>query len=237
MKTYSSAITAYRTANGGFWQRNFLTFTVRDRTTGDPAYYHFWDGDDNVSVYVIRPSDGATVLRDYFGGGHILALDPIVRSAGTGIRNTSLKLSGVSTQVLDMIQGYDCRDGAFEWHVGEAEQDTGKLVDTPVIEFEGFVDTVEHEDGAVDFGGGQAESAFTVSIAPHISTLLRTNPDVRSRAVGQERSGDEIFKYASAANTWNPVWGKGGKQHGGKNRRRRRNRDRPDNPDTWNDHT
>lgn len=237
MKTYSTAITSYRTGNGGYWQRNFLTFVVRDRTTLAAVTYNFWDGDDNVTVEVRNQSTGALEFRDYWGGGHLLELDPIVRSEGTGVRNISIRLSGVSTQVLDMIQGYDCRDAVFEWHVGEAEESTGILVDTPVCEFEGFIDTVSLTDGSIDVQGGQAESSFEISIASHISTLLRPNPDVRSLEVGQERSGDDIFAYADAANTWMILWGKGGKKHKGDRRGRRRNNDRPGDNDPWNDHT
>lgn len=228
MKIYSTAINNYRAAQRGFWQRNFFTFVVRDKSTGAAVTYNLWDGDDNVTVQVVNQNTGALEYRDYFGGGQIVSVNPIVRSEGTGVRNISVRLSGASPQVLDMVQGYDCRDAVFEWHIGEAEESTGILVDTPDCEFDGFVDTIDLSDGAVDPNGGQAESNFDVSGSTYMTTLLRTNPAVRSKEFGNDRSGDGILSHSDAANQWTMLWGKKGRsKNGGSDGD---GRDKPSNP-------
>jgi hypothetical protein len=214
MKTYSSAITNYRAAQREFWQIVFLSIKVRDRSTGDSEWFHFSSRDENETVQVRDPQTGSLEYRDYIGGGCIVGMDQLVRSEGTGVRNFSVTLSAVSDDVQDMIQGYDCRDAVVEVHVGEGEDSTGLMVDTPVCEFEGFVDTVDRQDGAAPVEATEpAPSVFVVSMTSHIATLLRINPDMRSHEVGEERGGDDIFIHSDAANQWDIMWGKRGHRH------------------------
>jgi hypothetical protein len=235
MKTYSTAIANYRAARQEFWQIDLLSFKVKDRTTGDPHWFHFSSRDDDEAITVIDQTTGSTDLRSYFGGGHIVAMDQLVRSEGTGVRNFALVLSGVSQAVQDMIQGYECRDAVFEWRIGEGEDSTGLLVDTPVLEFEGFVATIDREDAALAIDGDDAGATtmFKVSVVSHIDTLQRANADMRSPEVGQERSGDDIFLYTAESNTWEILWGKKGHQHkrDGEGRNGRDGRDGGHSPD------
>jgi hypothetical protein len=233
MKIYPNAITTYRTAQKEFYQINLLSFKVRDRASGNPQWFHFSNRDENETIQVRDQSTGALEFRDYVGGGSVVGMDALIRSEGTSVRNFSLTLSGASEEVLDMIQGYDCREAVFEWHIGEGEEGTGLMVDTPVCEFEGFVDAIEHEDAAIDFEASTpAASGFAVSITSHVSTLQRANPDMRSHEVGQERSGDDIFLHSDAANHWDVMWGKRGHRH--KDNDGGDGRDRPTEPgDPW----
>lgn len=235
MKTYSTALANYRGALKEFGQVDLLSFKVKDRTTGDPQWYNFSSRDEDETIFVTNLATGDSEARDFFGGGHILALDPLVRSEGTGVRNFTLVLSGASDKVKDMIQGYDCREAAVEWRIGEADEDTGLLVDTAVLEFEGFVDTVDREDGALTVADDQpADSNFKVSVVSHIAALQRANPDMRSPEIGQDRSGDDIFQYAAESNTWTILWGKEGKKGAGKNHGDGKGRDRhPNDYDPW----
>jgi hypothetical protein len=237
MKTYSTAIGNYRAALREFGQVDLLSFRVRSRNSpSEQVWFNFSSRDDDETIFVTDLATGDSEPRDFFGGGHIVALDPLVRSEGTGVRNFTLVLSGASESVLDMIQGYDCRDAIIEWRIGEAEDDTGLLVDSAVLEFEGFVDTIDREDAALTFDGGQpADSNFKVSVSSHIAALQRPNPDMRSPEIGQDRSDDDIFLYAGAANTWTILWGKEGKKGGGKDPGDKDGRDpRPDpHVDGW----
>lgn len=233
MKTYSSPLSSYRAAGREHYQINLVSFQVRDRGTNALVWKHFSSRDYNETINVINQSSGAPEARDYVGGGALVAMDPLIRSEGTGVRNFSLVLSATSTDVLDMLQGYDARDAVFEWHIGEADGETGLLVDTPVCEFEGFVDAADRSDAALGITSGEpSEATFTVSVTSHISTLQRANPDMRSHEVGQERSGDDIFAYTGAANQWAVLWGKRGHRH--KDRDGGDGRDRPTEPrDPW----
>ncbi|MBB1247463.1 hypothetical protein [Rhizobium sp. G21] len=158
------------------------------------------------------PDTGNTVLRSYFGGGHIVSVDPIVRYEGVSIRNVNVRMSAVSDQVREMLYGYDARDAHVEWHIGEMEEATGLLVDTPNLEFEGLVDEASRADSPLSIWAQSppvSSSDFTLSLAPWHSVLQRANPAKRTLAVGQERSGDGIYRYADAAHRWNDLtWGK-----------------------------
>jgi hypothetical protein len=201
------------------------------------TWYYFSSRDENETFQVTNPVNGALQSIDCFGGGQILGVDPLIRSSGTQIRNMTVVLNGASSQVRDMVQGYDCREGIAYWYIGEGEEDTGLLVDNASLEFEGFIDSIDLSDGAVDVASqGYAASAFSVSLVSHISTLQRANPDMRSYAVGQERSDDEIFLHADACPHWTLLWGKEGKnkKRGGGNGDdgHTANPNRPD-PFTW----
>lgn len=209
MKTYSSAITNYRDNGGQYQQIDYLSFRVRERGTNDLVWMHFTSRDYDETVQVVSQTTGELTSRDYLGGGRIVSIPSLVRTGGTKARSMTYTLSGTSDDVLDMLQGYDARDAAFEHHVGEAHQDTGLLIDTPVCEFEGFVTTADREDEGVAIDKGDpANSNFLVSVTSHISTLTRTNPDVRSHEIGQERSDDDVYKFAAASVQWRPKWGK-----------------------------
>jgi hypothetical protein len=240
MKTYSSAISTYRGALKEFGQVDLLSFRVRSRNSpSEYVWFNFSSRDDDETIFVTDVATGDSEPRDFFGGGHIVALDPLVRSEGTVVRNFTFVLSGTSVPVQDMIQGYDCRDAVIEYRIGETDEDTGLLVDGAVVEFEGFVDTIDREDAAISIEGDQpADTNFKVSVVSHIAALQRPNTDMRSPEIGQERSDDDIFLYTSEANTWTILWGKEGKKGGGKDSGDKDGRDpRSPNPDPFNPHS
>lgn len=232
MKTYSSSISNYRAAGKQFEEIDYVSFQVRDRSTNALVWKHFTTRSYDETVQVVNQSTGSLENRSYVGGGTIVAVPSVVRSEGTKARAMSFTLSGTSTPVLDMIQGYDARDAVIELHIGEADQDTGLLIDTPVCEFEGFVTTIDREDGGVAIDSAEpADSNFTVSVTSHIATLSRINPDMRSREIGQERSSDDIFRFAAASVMWRPKWGK--KDHRYRDQRNGDGRDPRPPKDGW----
>lgn len=208
MKTYSSDITAYRAAGKAHAQISFLSFKVRDKDTpATTQWVHFCTDEDDRTATVTDPDTGSE-SRAFLGGGHIVAIDPLVRSEGAVVRNHSLVLSGASDDVLDMVYGYNCRDALFQWYIGEVDQDTGLLVSPPVCEFVGFIDTIEQADGALAVDGQDpASTDITVSVVSLAAALLRTNQDMRSLEISQRRDGDEFFKRSSSAHHWFMRWG------------------------------
>lgn len=234
MKTYSNAISNYRAARNEYWEFKFLSFRVRDRATGAPQWFHFSTRDYDEIVQVRNQETGALEMRSYFGGGHVVSVDALIRSAGTGVRVLNMVLSGVSDPVRDMVYGYDCRGAVFELHIGEAEGPTGLLIDTPVCEFDGFIDSGDLDEAAIDMASETpATSAITLSANSHIAALQRTNPDMRALDIGKERGGDEIFKYADESNTWDIRWGKGPKKHKKNDNGDGRNRRTGQDPNQW----
>lgn len=234
MKTYTNAITIYRASGREHGQVDLVSFRVRERDTGDPHWFHFTSRDDDEAVTVIDPDSGADDLRSYFGGGHIVAMDAITRTEGTDASPMSIVLSATSDVVRDMIYGYDCRDALVEWHIGESEDNTGLLIDTPSLEFEGFIDVVSKDDAGLNLENDvPADSNFKLTIVDHITVLERGNADLRSYEVGQDRSGDAIYRFVAESNTWDVLWGMKGKKKKNDDVRRGRDDTGPKDSDTY----
>lgn len=222
MRAYSSAITNYRAARKAFWPLHFVSFQVK--AIGDPdtlTWCHFCTAEDNVAVSVVDPDTGLTDARTFAGGGHIVGMGDLVRSEKEIIRSHTLVLSGASSTVLDMVNGFNCRGALFQWFIGELDQDTGLLLDTPPCEFVGFVDTIDLVEGAVDPETGKAaDSTFDVTVDSLGAALVARNFEMRSLDASKGRSGDLFNKYADSVHHWEPRWGKDKKserhKHGGK---------------------
>lgn len=210
MKTYDSALTSYRAAGKAHRQINFLSFRVKYiDTPATTTWFHFCSDEDDRDNIDVTGHDIGAGTRDFLGGGPIVALDPIVRSEGAVIRTMNWTLSGASDDVLDMVNGYNCREAVAQYFVGEVDQDTGLLIADPVCEFAGTIDSIDVSDGSIDPAGqATAESVITVSVVGIGASLLRVNTDLRSISTSQARDGDEVFRYAGESSRWVRPWGK-----------------------------
>jgi len=215
MRTYSTAITNYLNSGKPYSEHVFFTFTVKHKVTNAPFVYNFSTLEANEDVTVENPDGEGPELRSFWGGGHIVDYDPIVLSAGTGIRIQRFRMSAVSDIVLDMVNGYNCTNAEFEWHTGIVDADTGLLVDNvQPREYAGFVDQISPSYTPIDPETGEpGEAVFEFEVASLFRALTATNPAVRSEEQGESRSGDKVFAYADAANTWQIYWGKNKSSH------------------------
>lgn len=213
MKAYSPSVTAYREAHGVYKQRVFICITALDEND-DPVQINFTDYPLDIDVNIENQETFDIEVRSFFGGKHVIGMDPLVRSMGTGHRSFDIKLSGVTTPVLDLLQGYNCREANFELHIGEVDINSGLLLDTPTCEYIGYVDVAKADDDALKVDQREAaESTFQLTVTSNIGRLKRTNPDVRTKAVGEERLGDEIFEFVEEVSV-PTLWGKEGKGGG-----------------------
>lgn len=210
MRTYSTALTNYRNSGKAFWPIHFISFLVKD--VDDPLSLtraNFCTSDDDMTVTVTDPDTGETDERTFAGGGHIVKMGDLVRSEGAIIRTHSFDMSAASTLVQDMVFGYDCREGLFQWFTGELDQDTGKLIDEPPCEFVGYVNTIDLREGTLSVTGEiVADSIFTVSVDSMAAALTDRNYDMRDDEVGKTRGDDRFFQFADSAHHWNIRWGK-----------------------------
>lgn len=209
MKTYSSATTAYRAAGNAHYQVDFLSFRVKSFSDpNDFQWYHFCSDDDDITVSVINPDSGETVERTFYGGGHIVELDALIRSEGPVVRSMNWTLSGASNRVLDMLYGHNCREATAQYFIGEINRNTGLFVDTPATEFVGAIEAVTPSDAGLENGSPVADSTVTVSVNSIGSQLLRVNGDMRAVETSMQRDGDEIFEYSDSAADWVRPWGR-----------------------------
>lgn len=210
MRTYSTLLTNYRAAGKAFWPVHYISIRVKDRD--NPLAFtwcNFCTFDENMTVTITDPDTGLPVTRTFAGGGHIVKMGDLVRSEGAVIRSHVFTMSGASTLVQDMIHGYNCREGLFQWFIGEFDQDTGLLIDEPPCEFVGFVNTIDLNDSAQTVDGAEAsDSLVNISVDSLAAALTDRNYDMRDDEVGKTRGGDRFFEYADSAHHWNILWGK-----------------------------
>lgn len=153
---------------------------------------------------------GATSVRTFLGGGHLVDLDDIERTLGTNYDRYSVVMSGPSDTVRTMMLTYDTREAIYERYTGEVDQDTGLLLASPSAEFLGIIDGGDPNDSALAVDGSEpAESVIILTVAGFGISLRRQNFDMRSVEVSEQRSGDKIFKHSDSAHHWKVRWGKG----------------------------
>lgn len=210
MKTYSPAITAYRDSGKAHWQIDFISFLVKDLDDPDDrTWCHYCSADENMIVTVTNPDTGEADDHTFAGGGHIVGMGELVRSEGPVVRNHNFSMSGVSSTVLDMVHGYNCREALFFWFHGEVDKDTGRLIDAPVCEFVGFVNVIDVAEGAVGIDSDEpASSIIPISVVSLAAALTARNFDMRSLEVSLARGGDKFFQYNDSTHHWNVRWAK-----------------------------
>lgn len=181
--------------------RNLIWITANDGET-----YGFWDGETDETIDVVRPSDGSTVSRAFYGGRDLIAPGS-VDAAALIVRALSFSLSGASSTVTGMLEASDLRDAAIEWFKGYADPATGEFVADPECEFEGRIDGVRRSTPGSDIGGGSISDVVEISCLSHARELTRTSAKTRSYQHGLERSDDQFYKYAAGAGRWRIRWG------------------------------
>lgn len=210
MKTYSSALTAYRAAGKAHHQIDFISFKVRGIDDPDAlTWCSFCTDEDDMTIEIVDPDTGLTDERTFAGGGHIVGLEDIVRTEGAVIRSHNIVLSGASDTVRDMIYGFNCRGALYQRFQGEVDQDTGLLVDTPPCEFVGFINTIDGADGALPIDGSSpAESLVHVTVDSLAAALTARNFGMRSLENSKARSDDRFLEYGDSVHHWAPRWAK-----------------------------
>lgn len=183
--------------------RDFIWFTVRDRSSGALASVGFWSDIETVSGVSVLGQDGSTVTRTYIGAGSLIAVDDIPAVSTIQVQDIRIRMSQLNESVENAIRGYDIRQGGVQIHRGLFDPVTRQLVSPAFIRFVGFVNTVEiktpseNEDGYVE-----------LVCVSHTQELMRANPATRSHADQQKRAnGDDFFVDAAVVGNWKKTWG------------------------------
>jgi hypothetical protein len=192
---FANALLAAR--DGGIAPRKFVWFDLVDGTS-----LGFWTGDEDVTIDVVD-GDGNTVSRTYYGNDELKGVSAITYVSDFTVQTTTVTMSRIAPHAQTLLMSHDPRLASVEIHAGLMAS-ARDVVDTPVLELWGLVDTAP-----VDIGGADAESSVALAVVSQgIRMLTRTNPAKRSNAShGTRRNGDEIYLYANAAVTWQRFWG------------------------------
>lgn len=197
-----SAENAAALAARSLQSRDFIWFTVRNRSTGLPFSEGYWSDVTTVSAQVISPVAG-TVTRTWHGAGSLIQIGAIVRSANPVVQTVEIQLSQIDDRINDLIRLYDARQGRVEIYRGLFDPVTGALVSPGYARFYGFVDGVPVTTPA-EGGTGSVK----VTCKSHTQEFSRSNPSIRSDADQRRRSAtDNFYQDVSTAGELEIWWG------------------------------
>lgn len=197
-------------------ERKFIWLTVRDRTTGDPIEYGWWNDVVPVTADFIDGFTGATESRLFRAAGGLVDVGPVQHSSDLSVRTLRISLSHIDAAVANAVRGYDARLAPLTYGRGIFNPHTKALVAPVQPWFVGHIDEMDIprlREG--EFG------AIAVTVVSVTRELTRTSGDVRSHESQLARSGgtDHFYKDVASVGEWELFWGqKQGKLGGGGSR-------------------
>ena len=197
MRTYDAATLAYLNARKGVCARHLLRVEAKNRSTGLTEVMGIWNGDQN-QFFTIE-GDG----RTYVGAGTLLAVDEITATVGLDVRIHNFTLSGISSDIEQLIRGYDARLAGVKVYRALYDLDDNTLVAEPVRILKGWINEISFVTGAED-----GASEVTLSVANSSRALTRTLAAVRSKAAQREIFATDRFRdYTDISRPANVDWG------------------------------
>jgi hypothetical protein len=184
--------------------RDFIWFTVRDRTTGNPVTDGYWSDIGTITASIINPDTGATESRTWFGAGSLIRISDISLVSNITVQNITVTLSQVADRVQDLVRTYDAKQGRVEIYRGLFDPSTRLMVAPAESRFIGTIDEAPINTPK------QGESGdVTLTCTSNTQELTRVNPDTRSDASQKLRDAtDNFFQDVAIVGTWQHFWGK-----------------------------
>lgn len=196
MKTLSPTLSAYLAGSTGMEARILFWITVKDRTTGTPVTFGFWNGDDD-QAFTINGSS-----RDYIGAGASGAPEPLTYRTGLTVATYSLDISSLAPAVQEAIRDYEPRMAPVEIHRALFDTQSKALLEEPHRLFKGQVDELPVTTPEVD-----GESTATVVMSSSAVFLTRTLTQTKSEAMQRLRSDDRFFRWTDVSGNVSVSWG------------------------------
>tara|TARA_A100001011_G_scaffold361107_1_gene408962 strand:+ start:786 stop:1364 length:579 start_codon:yes stop_codon:yes gene_type:complete len=141
----------------------------------------------------------------YVGSGNLLGLSNIEETSDIKATGMTLTLSGIDSNILSEVLTEDVQGITVEIYFGvlaTIDNET-KMVDTPYKVFDGFIDTMAIQEGAV-------ESIVRVSVENKLITLEKAKA---KRYTDQDQkqlfSGDKGLEFVDDLQDKSLVWGGG----------------------------
>ena len=196
MRTISPALSAYLAGSTGIEARVLFWITAKDRGTGAPVTFGFWNGDDD-EVFTIN-----SVARTYHGAGDLALPEPMTFSAGLSISTYELALSPLSADVQSALRTYDPRLAPVEIHRAFFDTTSKVLLEEPTRVFKGQVDEVPI--GTPEING---EATAKISMSSSAVFLTRKLTQTKSESMQRLRSDDRFFRWTDITGQVSVSWG------------------------------
>ena len=196
MKSYNATELAYLTSPG-FMFRTLVWITAKDRSTGAPVTFGFWNGDDNQNFTI------NAVSRLYYGAGNLAnPSQPIQYQVGVKPTDYSLTLAPLSDEIVSLLRAYDARLAPIEIHRAMLDPLSNNVISEPLRVFKGQIDEAPLITPEV---GGTA--SCTLRCLSSAINLTRTVVQTKSDTVQQLRSGDRFRRYIDISGVVQVSWG------------------------------
>jgi hypothetical protein len=196
MKTISGTLAAYLAGPNGIKARTLFWMTVKDRGTGAPVTFGFWNGDDDATFTI------AGVPRLYYGAGDLALPEPLTYQVGMSVNTYSLDLAPLSPDVQSALRTYDPRLAPVEIHRAFFNTSTDVLIEEPMRVFKGQVD--EAPIGTPDVNG---EATATIRMSSSAVFLTRRLTQTKSESMQRLRSDDRFFRWTDITGQVTVAWG------------------------------
>lgn len=196
MRSISPTLASYLAGSSGIEARILFWITTKDRTTGAPVTFGFWNGDDDETFTI----NG--VARLYYGAGDMGMPEPMNYSTGLSVSTYSLDLSPLSANVQDALRLYDPRLAPVEIHRAFFNTQTKVLLEEPMRVFKGQVD--ENPITTPEVNG---EASATLVMSSSAVFLTKRLTQTKSEAMQRLRSDDRFFRWTDISGQVSVSWG------------------------------
>lgn len=197
MRSYDASTLTYINARAGIVARHLLWVIAKNRSTGEAETMGLWNGEQEAE-FTIR---GET--RTYIAAGAFLGFEEIRAGTGLDVQIHNFSLSGISSDVDQLIRGYDSRLARVEAHRALYDLNDNTLVAEPIRVLKGWVNHITFVTGE-----NAGLSDVTMSVASASRALTRTLGAVRSHAAQQAAFPDDDFrKHVDISRAVGVRWG------------------------------
>lgn len=181
----------------GIVPRDFVWIRALNTDTGVVEEIGIWNGNVPVSVPVIRPSDGAEIVRIYQGIAGLMQVPSLPMQMKLEVRSVKLEFSNLTPALINAVKVYDPKGRAVQIHRGLLDPSTMNLVDPAICRFDGFTNRAPIRRGK---DGG--EGKIILECQSHARLLAAGSPDKLSDEFFRRRGGRQPYLDVVPNVTW-----------------------------------
>lgn len=183
--------------------RDFVWFTVRNRSTGAKHSEGFWNGNHSVDAQVTDIITGNDVVRTFRATSDASTIGDVARTDGLTAESVTIDLPSLDQRVRDLLLGYDPKFAPVQIHRGVFDRDTGNLIGPCFPRFFGEIDDITITTPAVGSVGN-----VRVTVKNANQEMLKGVYVKKADSEQQRRGGDRFYLNASVVAEIPIFWGR-----------------------------